>query len=124
MTFIGWLQIAMFSLVILALTKPMGVYLYRVFEGPERPLRRVLGPLERGLYRASGVDPEKEQTWVEYTVAMLAFSVVSLLVTYLILRAQKLLPLNPQGFDGVGPELAFNTSKQLHHQHQLAVVRR
>src|SRR5690348_673822 len=96
MTAMGWLQIALFSLVILALTKPLGVYMFRVYEGDDQPLKRVFGPLERVLYRASGVDPTREQTWVEYAVGVMWFSAVSLVITYLIERTQHLLPLNPQ----------------------------
>jgi len=110
MTANGILQIAVFSAIILALTKPIGLYMYRVYEGPQRPLERTLGWLERLLYRACGTDPRSGQTWVQYAFAMLMFSAVSLLVTYVMLRVQNLLPLNPQGFDAVGPDLAFNTA--------------
>ena len=74
MTFVGWLQIVVYALVIFALTKPLGIYMFRVFEGERRPLERVFGPLERGLYAACGVDPRREQTWLQYTFALLAFS--------------------------------------------------
>jgi K+-transporting ATPase ATPase A chain len=110
MTANGLLQIAVFSAIILALTKPVGVYMYRVYEGPQRPFERAFGWLERLLYRACGTDPRNGQTWVQYAFAMLMFSAVSLLVTYVMLRVQNLLPLNPQGFDAVGPDLAFNTA--------------
>ncbi|MEO8602285.1 MAG: potassium-transporting ATPase subunit KdpA [bacterium] len=110
MTLNGWLQIALFCAIILALTKPIGLYMYRVYEGPQRPLGRWLGWLERGLYRACGTDPAVGQTWVQYAFAMLVFSGVSLLVTYTLLRLQHLLPLNPQGFGPLGPDLAFNTA--------------
>ena len=82
MTLIGWLQIVLFSLVILALTKPLGIYMYEVFEGERRPLEPVFGPLERGIYAASGVDPRREQTWLGYTFALLVFSAFGLLVSY------------------------------------------
>ena len=110
MTFIGWIQILVFAGVILALTRPLGAFLFRVYEGERQPLPRVLGPLERGLYRLSGVDPKREQTWVEYAFALLAFSALSLLVTYALQRLQHLLPLNPQKFASVPPDLAFNTA--------------
>jgi K+-transporting ATPase ATPase A chain len=110
MTLAGWSQILAFALVILAVTKPLGNYLFRVFESEHQPLPRVLGPLERGLCRLCGVDPRAEQTWREYALALILFSAAGLLVTYAILRLQHLLPLNPQGLAAVGPELAFNTS--------------
>jgi K+-transporting ATPase ATPase A chain len=110
MTLVGWFQIIAFALAILAITRPLGSYLHRVFEGEHQPLPRVLGPLERGMYRLCGVDPRAEQTWREYALALLLFSAAGLLVTYAILRLQHLLPLNPQGLPPVGPELAFNTA--------------
>ena len=110
MTVNGWLQIGLYALVVLLLTKPMGLYLYRVYEGRSRPLARVLGPLERLLYRLSGIDPEKEQDWKGYAVSMLVFSASGLLVTYLIERLQGVLPLNPNRLGAVAPDLAFNTA--------------
>ena len=110
MTPFGWIQILVFSGVVLALTRPLGAYLYRVFEGQKRPLPRLLGPVERGLFRLCGVQPEREQTWVEYTLALLVFSAMSLLVTYAIERLQHLLPLNPQHLPAVPADLAFNTA--------------
>ena len=110
MTFNGWLQILIFFLVILALTRPVGAYLYRVFETGQPPLPRLLGPIERLCYRLSGVDPTAEHNWLEYTAALLAFSAVGLLGTYAILRLQHLLPLNPQHFGPVEPTLAWNTA--------------
>ncbi len=106
----GWLQILVFSLVILAVTKPLGIYMFRVFEGEERPWPRIFGPCERALYRLCGVDPRAEQSWQEYSVALLVFSAMGVLVTYGFERLQQVLPLNPQGFDAVPPELAFNTA--------------
>src|SRR5206468_10442768 len=96
--------------LISALTKPLGIFMYRVFEGDEQPLPKVFGPAERLGYRWMGVDPEGEQTWVEYAVALLVFSAFGVLVTYGIERLQAYLPLNPQGMVGVPPELAFNTA--------------
>jgi K+-transporting ATPase ATPase A chain len=106
----GWLQILLYSLVILALTKPLGIYMYRVFEGDQQPLPRFFGPIERGLYRFCGVDPKKQQKWTEYTLALLLFSAITLLVTYAIERLQHALPLNPQQFGPVPSDLAFNTA--------------
>ncbi len=110
MTWIGWLQIVLFALVIFALTKPLGSYMYRVFEGERRPLGRIFGPLERGLYAVGGVDPRREQTWLQYTFALLAFSAFGLLVSYAIFRLQALLPLNPQGLPAVSEHLSWNTA--------------
>jgi len=110
MTLVGWLQILVFLGIILALARPVGAFLYRVFETDRPPMARMLGPVERMIYRATGVDPRREQTWIEYTVALLIFSGVSLVITYLILRLQHVLPLNPQGFPSVSDHLAFNTA--------------
>jgi K+-transporting ATPase ATPase A chain len=110
MTLVGWLQILVFALAVLAITKPLGAYMYRVYEGSRQPLPRVLGPIERLSYRACGVDPEKEQTWVEYALALLVFSLFGVLVSYFIQRLQHVLPFNPQALPAVGPELAFNTA--------------
>jgi len=107
----GWLQLAFFSLVLLALTKPMGLYLVRVLDAQGRTcLDPVLKPVERLIYRLAGIDPAKEQDWKGYAVSVLIFSVVGMLLTYLILRLQYFLPLNPQGFSGVAGDLAFNTA--------------
>jgi len=110
MTAAAWGQLALFSALVLLTTKPLGLYMARVFEGEPRPFPRVLAPVERFLFRLSGVDPTVAQTWVRYAGSVLAFSVFSLLVTYGILRLQHLLPLNPQKFPAVDPALAFNTS--------------
>jgi len=110
MTIIGWIQIIVFALLIVALTRPLGAYMHRVFEGTDQPLPRVLGPVERLSYRLMGVDAKREQGWREYTFALLAFSAMGMLVTYLVQRLQHLLPLNPQALGPVGPELAFNTA--------------
>jgi K+-transporting ATPase ATPase A chain len=110
MTLIGWLQVLLFAAVVLAITRPLGAYLFRVYEGAAQPLPRLLGPVERGLYRLCGVDARREQTWVEYAFALLAFSALSLLVTYALERLQRVLPFNPQKFPAVPADLAFNTA--------------
>ncbi len=110
MTSNGWIQIGLFALVIFAITKPLGLYMYRVFEGERRPLPRLFGPIERVLYRLSGVDPKKEQGWKGYTAAMLLFSLFGLLVTYAIQRLQHILPFNPQKLGPVASDLAINTA--------------
>ncbi len=106
----GWLQILLYMVVILAVTKPLGIYMFRVFEGDRQPLPRLFEPIERGLYRLCGVDPGEQQTWTEYTLALLLFSAITLLVTYAIERLQHVLPLNPQQFGPVPEDLAFNTA--------------
>jgi len=106
MTANGWLQIALYSVVLLALTKPMGVYMVKVYEGSLTWLR----PVERFLYRLGGVDPEEDQHWTEYTAAMLIFSAASMLLTYLVLRLQHILPFNPQHLPAVADRQAFETA--------------
>jgi K+-transporting ATPase ATPase A chain len=110
MTVNGWLQISIFSLIILAFAKPLGAYMFRVFEGGQQPLPRFFGPIERLLYKLCGVDPKEQQDWKQYTLALLVFSAVTLLVTYGLERLQHLLPLNPQNLGPVAPDLAFNTA--------------
>jgi len=110
MTANGWIQILLFALVIFAITKPMGNYLFRVFEGDRQPLPRFFGPIERFLCRLCGVDPREQQTWKEYTIGMLVFSAITLVVTYGIERLQHVLPLNPQNLGPVPADLAFNTA--------------
>ncbi|MFA6243428.1 MAG: potassium-transporting ATPase subunit KdpA [Candidatus Hydrogenedentales bacterium] len=107
----GWIQFALFLGALLLLTKPMGLYLERVLDPTARtPVSRIADPIERLIFRVMRVKSTEEQTWQGYTLSMLAFSVVSLLFTYAILRLQHVLPLNPQGFAAVPPALAFNTA--------------
>ncbi|MGA2905101.1 MAG: potassium-transporting ATPase subunit KdpA [Candidatus Korobacteraceae bacterium] len=111
MTANGWFQIAIFLALILAVTKPMGVFMARVFSRERTFLDPVMRPVERLLYRLTGVDENHEMRWTEYAAAMLLFSVVSMLLLYLIQRVQLHLPFNPQKFAGVTPEhLAWNTA--------------
>ncbi|MBB4105940.1 potassium-transporting ATPase subunit KdpA [Allorhizobium borbori] len=110
MTIVGWLQISLLFLAVLFVIKPLGLYMARVFSGERTFLSPVLGRLERDLYRVSGINPEKEQSWLGYTLAMLAFSLTGFLALYAMLRLQAYLPLNPQGFPGVPSDLAFNTA--------------
>ncbi|MFZ0463270.1 MAG: potassium-transporting ATPase subunit KdpA [Candidatus Acidiferrales bacterium] len=110
MTANGWFQIGLFLLIILAITKPMGVYMARVFTRQKTFLDPVARPVERLIYRLTGVDETHEMHWTEYTIAMLLFSVVSMILLYLILRTQQWLPLNPQKFGVLAPDLAFNTA--------------
>ncbi len=106
----GWLQFGLYCLVLLATVRPVGAYLARVFEGERTWLDPVLRPIERFIYRLSGVNASEEMNWREYAFAMLGFSAVSLFVTYLIERLQAHLPFNPQGIAAVGPDLAWNTA--------------
>jgi K+-transporting ATPase ATPase A chain len=110
MTGNGWFQILLFFGVILLITKPMGVYLYRVFERKSTWLDPVLRPIERLIYRVCGIEEKKEMKWTEYGVAMLVFSAASLLLLYLIERVQVWLPWNPQKLANVAPDLAWNTA--------------
>jgi len=107
----GWIQFGLFVIALILITKPMGLYLLQVLNASGRTwLDPVLRPLERLTYSLMGVDPKREQNWKQYTFAMLAFSLVSCLFTYAILRLQNVLPLNPQGLGPVSPDLAFNTA--------------
>ncbi|HEY1809613.1 MAG TPA: potassium-transporting ATPase subunit KdpA [Acidobacteriaceae bacterium] len=106
MTLNGWLQFAIYFVVLLLCIRPMGIYMARVFEGKVGFLR----PLETVIYRVCGIRVEEEMSWREYTAAMLLFSFVSLVLTYLIERAQGFLPWNPQHLAGVAPALAWNTA--------------
>jgi K+-transporting ATPase ATPase A chain len=110
MTVNGWLQIIAYLAIILALTKPVGVFLARVFSREQTFLDPVLRPVERLLYRLTLVDEGHEMRWTEYALSMLLFSGVSMLVLYLIERTQQLLPWNPQKFAALAPDLAFNTA--------------
>lgn len=111
MNIMGWLQLAAFVVALVALTKPLGLYLERVLDSSGKTLLDpVLSPVERLIYRILGVDRSKEQNWRDYAVSLLVFSAVSLLFTYAILRLQHLLPLNPQRFGPVASDLAFNTA--------------
>ena len=110
MTIVGWLQIALFCLVVVALVKPLGFYMTRVFTGERTPLTPILNPVERGLYRLAGIDENHEQHWLAYTAAMLAFQIVGFVILYAVLRLQGVLPFNPAGMANVAPDLAFNTA--------------
>jgi K+-transporting ATPase ATPase A chain len=110
MTLNSTIQVLLYLGVLLALTKPLGSYMARVYEGEPTFLDGVLGPLERFLYRASGVRPDEGMTWKTYTIAMLAFNALSLLVVYVVQRIQGWLPLNPQQFGAVSADSAFNTA--------------
>jgi K+-transporting ATPase ATPase A chain len=110
MTLNGWFQIALFLAAVLAVTRPLGRFMTRVFNRERTWLDPALRPVERLIYRATGVDEQREMRWTEYAAAMLLFSVVSMLVLYVVQRVQQWLPGNPQGFAAVPPDLAFNTA--------------
>jgi K+-transporting ATPase ATPase A chain len=110
MTLQGWALIALFVAILAALAKPMGLWLFALYEGRRTPLHVVLGPVERGFYRLSGIDPDADQSWRRYAVHMLVFQVVTVLLTYVILRAQGVLPFNQSHFPGVGADGSMNTA--------------
>jgi K+-transporting ATPase ATPase A chain len=103
-------QVGLFSLLVTAISVPLGLYMARVFAGVRTVLDPLLKPIERAIYRVCGIHPATEQTWVEYAVSMLLFSAVGMLLLYAIERLQYFLPLNPQKFGAVAPDLAFNTA--------------
>jgi K+-transporting ATPase ATPase A chain len=110
MTVNGWLQILLLFAAVLAVTKPLGLYMAHVFNREHTFLDLVLRPVERIIYRLTGVDDTREMRWTEYAIATLLFSVVSMLVLYFIQRLQGVLPLNPQGLAGIEPSSSFNTA--------------
>jgi K+-transporting ATPase ATPase A chain len=110
MTMIGWIQIALYCAVVLALVKPLGGYMTSVFNGERTFLSPILRPVEAGLYWIGGVDEKREQHWLTYTVAMLLFHVVGFLGLYAIMRLQGVLPFNPAGQSAVAEDLSFNTA--------------
>src|SRR6201996_1660410 len=110
MTANGWLQFVAFFAVLLLLMRPLGLYIARVVEGEKTFLDPLLRPIERLFYRICGIQADQEMSWQQYSVAMLIVSFVSLLMTYVIERAQAVLPWNPQHLAGVSPALAFNTA--------------
>jgi potassium-transporting ATPase potassium-binding subunit len=110
MTLNGWVQIAIYCVIVLALVKPLGWYMTSVFNGERTFLSPVLRPVERGLYWLGGVDETREQSWLTYTVGMLLFHVGGFLILYTLMRVQGWLPFNPQGMTAVAPDLSFNTA--------------
>ena len=106
----GWLQFAIYSVILLATVRPVGIYLARVLEGERTWLDPVIRPVERLLYRLCGVNADKEMNWREYAFAMLGFSAATLVFTYAIERLQQFLPWNPQHMTALSPDLAWNTA--------------
>src|SRR5512139_381411 len=110
MTLNGWIQIALYCTIVIALVKPLGWYMTRVFNGERTFLSPILRPVEIGLYRLGGVDEKREQAWLHYTVGMLFFHVGGFLILYALMRLQGSLPLNPAGMTAVPEYLSFNTA--------------
>src|SRR5271167_4762497 len=110
MTAIGWIQIVLFCAIVVALVKPLGWYMTRVFNGERTFLSPVLRPVEAGIYWVGGVDDKREQHWLTYTVAMLLFHVGGFLIIYAVMRLQAVLPFNPAGQSAVAEDLSFNTA--------------
>ncbi|MBI3944142.1 MAG: potassium-transporting ATPase subunit KdpA, partial [Chloroflexi bacterium] len=110
MTLNGVLQIVLYLIVLALLAKPLGWYMARVYEGQPTGLDRVLGPVERTLYRLFGIKADEEMDWKVYALAVLWFSLVGLFFLYALMRLQQVLPLNPQALGAVAPDLAFNTA--------------
>ena len=110
MTLVGWAQIALVLALVVGCAVPLSRLIAGLYAGERNFLTPVFGPVERGFYRLAGVDPEREQDWFAYTIAMVVFSLVGFLSLYALQRLQSFLPLNPRGFDAVAPDLAFNTS--------------
>jgi K+-transporting ATPase ATPase A chain len=106
----GWLQLALYLAVLLALVKPLGAYMAAVFQGPRNPLTPALGWLERLIYRLCGVDAEAEMSWRRYALAMLWLNIGGFVIVYLLQRVQAWLPLNPQSFGNASADLSFNTA--------------
>jgi K+-transporting ATPase ATPase A chain len=109
-TIYGWLQAAIYFVLLCALTKPLGLYLARVFSGDRTFLSPVLAPIEKLLYRICRIEPAREMTAINYLFALFAFSATGLVWLYVVLRTQKFLPFNPQGFDNLAPDAAWNTA--------------
>ena len=110
MTLAGWSEIFLVLTLVLGAAWPLGAFMADVFDGRRTFLSKIVGPLERGFYRLSGVDPQQEQDWLDYTISMIVFTVGCFLALYIIQRLQGILPFNPQGRDAVPPDLAFNTA--------------
>ncbi|HYC25846.1 MAG TPA: potassium-transporting ATPase subunit KdpA, partial [Roseiarcus sp.] len=110
MTIVGWLQIAIVLALTIAASVPFSAFIVKAMAGERTWLTPILAPVERAFYRIAGVDETREQSAYVYTVAMIAFSIAGFLSLYGLQRLQNVLPLNPQGFDPVPPDLAFNTS--------------
>ena len=110
MNIFSWLQLIIYMVVLIVLAKPLGMFMARVYQGERTFLDLLLQPVEKLIYRLSGVNPDIEMNWKVYAVAMLLFNVLGLLVVYGLQRLQGFLPLNPQGFGAVSPDSSWNTA--------------
>ena len=110
MTSNGVLQLLVYLVVLIALAKPLGWFMARVYQGKPCGLDRLLGPIERLIYRLAGIKADQEQGWKSYTIALLVFNALGILVVYGLQRLQGFLPLNPQGMSAVSPDSSFNTA--------------
>jgi potassium-transporting ATPase potassium-binding subunit len=110
MKFNGVLQIVFFMGVLLAFVKPLGAFMARVFQRERTFLDPIIGPVERMIYRLSGINPDEEMDWKANAVAMLLFNIVGLFVVYALQRLQQFLPWNPQSLNAVSPDSSFNTA--------------
>ena len=122
MTAIGFIQIALYCVVVTLLVKPFGFYMTRVFNGERTFLSPLLRPVERVIYSLSRVNEREEQSWVGYGLAMLTFSLAGFLALYALQRLQAVLPFNPQNFDAVCTRPRLQHVGELRHQHQLAIL--
>nr|WP_294917695.1 potassium-transporting ATPase subunit KdpA [uncultured Neokomagataea sp.] len=110
MTTLGWVTILVFLICVIAMTRPLGGFLKRVLEGEKHFLAKILGPVERGIYRLAGIKAQTEQSWSQYAFAVIFFKIACFLGVYSLLRLQGYLPLNPNGMAGISPDLAYNTA--------------
>ncbi len=124
MNLYSWVQLIFYIVVLLALAKPLGSFMAKVYQGEHTFLDRVLGPVERFIYRVSGVKPDEDMNWKTYAIAVMVFNVLGLLVVYALQRLQAILPLNPQGLGAVTPDSSWNTAVSFATQYQLAGLRR
>jgi K+-transporting ATPase ATPase A chain len=110
MNIYSWLQLVIYIVVLIALAKPLGSFMAKVYEGKHTFLDRVLKPVERFIYRLAGVNPEEDMNWKVYAISVLLFNAFGLLVVYILQRFQAILPLNPQGLGAVTPDSSWNTA--------------
>ncbi|MEK6541639.1 MAG: potassium-transporting ATPase subunit KdpA [Pseudomonadota bacterium] len=110
MTISGWAMILLYIALLVALAKPMGAWLFAIYNGEKMPMAHVIGPAERGFYKLSGIDASREQSWAGYAVALMVFNIAGIVTLFAILKLQWYLPINPQGFAGMENWLAFNTA--------------
>ena len=110
MSLYSWSQLIFYAVVLLFLAKPLGTFMSKVYQGEHTFLDRVLGPIERFIYRLAGVNPDEDMNWKTYAIAVLLFNVMGLLAVYILQRFQAVLPLNPQGLGAITPDSSWNTA--------------